>query len=139
MQTPGLGRRLGSILYESLSVIALWMLASAIVTTFHENATQGLARALLQETAMLIIAAYFLWCWTHGGQTLAMKTWKIRVVTESGHPLSPWVALRRFLLASLLLLLGGVGLWWMLIDRDRQFLHDRLGSTRLVLLEKTPD
>lgn len=135
MNTPGIWRRLGSILYEALAIIALWMLASALVTTFHDNATHGWARALLQEISLLIISGYFLWCWTHGGQTLAMKTWKVRVVTQEGAPLSLLQALRRLLLSALFLLLGGIGFWWSLIDKERQFLHDRMGGTRLIAVD----
>lgn len=137
MQTPGFLRRLGGVLYDGLAVIALWMLASAIITTLFGNASQGEARWLLQGVSLLTISAYFLWCWTHGGQTLAMKTWRVRVVQENGAPLSFSTALRRYFLACAGLLLGGVGLWWALLDRDGQFLHDRLTGTRLVLVEKT--
>lgn len=127
---------MGGVLYEALTVLALWMLASAIVTSFHDDATSGWARALLQEISVLMMATYFLWCWTHGGQTLAMKTWKIRVVTLEGNPLSLLQALKRFVLSALCVLAGGIGLWWALIDKDRQFLHDRLNNTRLVLAGK---
>jgi uncharacterized RDD family membrane protein YckC len=136
MTTPGFWRRMGSVLYEALAVLALWMLASAIVTTLHDNATHGWARSLLQELSLVLIAAYFLWCWTHGGQTLAMKTWKMRVVTHDGTRLGLLQALRRFGLAALFTLAGGIGFWWALVDKDRQFLHDRLGDTRLIVAEK---
>lgn len=125
------------MLYDGLAVIALWMLASAIITTLFGNASQGEVRWLLQGISLLTISAYFLWCWTHGGQTLAMKTWRIRVTLESGAPLSFSTALRRYLFACTGLMLGGIGLWWALLDRDSQFLHDRLAGTRLVLVEKT--
>jgi uncharacterized RDD family membrane protein YckC len=136
MTTPGFWRRMGGVLYEALVVLALWMLASAVVTTLHPNATQGWARSLLQELSLVLIAAYFVWCWTHGGQTLAMKTWKMRVVADDGSGLSLLQALRRLGLAALFTLAGGIGFWWALLDKDRQFLHDRLGDTRLIVAEK---
>ena len=61
-----------------------------------------------------------------------MKTWRIRLVTVDGSPLSLKQAALRFVLALLGLLLVGVGFWWALFDRDRQFLHDRIAGTRLV-------
>lgn len=136
METPGFLRRLGGVLYESLAVIALWMLVSAVITTLFDNATHGFARGLLQGASLLTVSGYFLWCWTHGGQTLAMKTWRIRVLTKDGAPLTFLQALRRLLLAMAGLLFGGIGFWWALLDQDGQFLHDRLGGTRLVLLDK---
>lgn len=124
------------MLYDGLAVVALWMLASAIITSLFGNASEGGARLLLQGVSLLTISAYFLWCWTHGGQTLAMKTWRVRVVQKNGAPLSFVTALRRYALACVGVLLGGIGLWWALLDRDGQFLHDRLAGTRLVLVEQ---
>ena len=128
---------MGGILYESLVVAALWLLSSAVVTTLFGTIAEGIPRLLLQGLSICVISAYFLWCWTHGGQTLAMKTWRIRVVDRHGRPLSMGIASLRFLLACAGLLLGGLGLWWALLDRDGLFLHDRLAHTRLILLGKS--
>ena len=80
----------------------------------------------------LLLGGYFLWYWHHGGQTLAMQTWKLQL--QSAHGLKPtWRQLAlRYLLAWPSLLLYGAGLIWALFDRDRQFLHDRLAGTRIV-------
>ncbi len=137
LQTPSLLRRMGSMLYDGLTLIALWLLMSALFTTFYGAAATGLPRLLLQGFSLLVISSYFLWCWTHGGQTLAMKTWRVRLVQENGVGLNMATAMKRYLVASAGLALGGVGLWWALFDRDLQFLHDRLSHTRLVLQEKS--
>ncbi|MDH5210391.1 MAG: RDD family protein, partial [Betaproteobacteria bacterium] len=79
-----------------------------------------------QAFLIAVFAAYFLWCWLRGGQTLAMKAWRIRLIE-----VTPRKALLRFLLA-LVLVPTGVGVAWALVDRDRQFLHDRMAGTRLV-------
>lgn len=80
---------------------------------------------------LIVFGAYFIWYWRHGGQTLAMQTWKLRLVMADGSkpPLSRLVL--RYALAWPSLLLGGAGLLWALLDRDRQFLHDRLAGTRI--------
>ena len=72
----------------------------------------------------LVFAAYFLWCWLRGGQTLAMRAWHIKLVD-----VTPPKALLRLLLAGILL---PVSIVWALFDRERQFLHDRLAGTRLL-------
>jgi uncharacterized RDD family membrane protein YckC len=128
-------RRLGSLLYEVLTVIALWLLASALITTFSGSAVSGVPRTMLQFISVAIISGYFLWCWTHGGQTLAMKAWRIRVVDDHGEPLSAIHAASRLVLASAGMCLAGAGLWWTLLDKEKQYLHDRLAHTRLILLE----
>ena len=124
------------MLYEALTVAALWMLASAIITTLLGNATQGRPRLMLQGLSLLVISAYFLWCWTHGGQTLAMKTWRMRALQANGAALSWAAALRRYLLAMAGMAFGGATLWWAWFDREGQFMHDRLAGTRLVMLEE---
>jgi uncharacterized RDD family membrane protein YckC len=137
MSSPSLMRRLGGVLYEMLTVIALWMLASAIATTLVHDATQGFARILLQGLALLLVGGYFLWCWTHGGQTLAMKTWRMRVTDRAGHPLAAKQAVIRLVLAAASVLAAGAGLWWALFDREGLFLHDRLAGTQLVPAPKS--
>lgn len=81
----------------------------------------------------LVLLAYFVWFWRKSGQTLAMQTWKIKVVcTDGTTPVSLRQALLRYVLSWPSLLLCGAGILWALLDRDRQFLHDRLAGTRIV-------
>ncbi len=88
---------------------------------------------VLQAHFFLILLLYFVWYWSNGGQTLAMKTWRIRLIGADGRPVRPGQALLRFLLAWPSLGLLGMGILWMVFDQDRQFLHDRLAGTQLVL------
>jgi len=90
------------------------------------DATSGGLRYVLQLFIVTVFAAYFLWCWLRGGQTLAMKAWHIRLID-----VSPMSALLRLILAALLVPTG-ISIVWSLFDRDRQFLHDRLAGTRLI-------
>jgi uncharacterized RDD family membrane protein YckC len=127
---PGMLRRLASMLYESILLFAVAFLGTWLFQ-FAAGSLQieGWQRHLLQLFLLALFAAYFLWCWLRGGQTLAMKTWRIRVVAKDGHrPLKPATALLRFLCAFLL----PVSLLWVSVDRDRQFLHDRLAGTLLI-------
>jgi len=120
-------RRLAAMVYEALLLFAVgffagWMFFFA---SGGRDATTGWLRHALQLFVLVVFAAYFLWCWLRGGQTLAMKAWRIRLVN-----VTPGKALLRFALAVALL---PVSIVWALFDRDRQFLHDRLAGTRLVL------
>jgi uncharacterized RDD family membrane protein YckC len=126
--TPGLWRRIASMLYEAILLFAVAFFAGWLfyAASGGRDATQGALRHELQALILVVFAAYFLWCWLRGGQTLPMKAWKIRLVD-----VSPRRALLRFLLA-LVLVPTGVSVLWALFDRDRQFLHDRLAGTRLI-------
>ena len=78
------------------------------------------------------VGAYYVCFWTRG-KTLAMKTWRIRLVrADGGGRVNPGRALHRYVLAILGTLAVGLGFAWALFDRDRQFLHDRLAGTALV-------
>ena len=130
---PGLPRRLASMLYESILLFAVAFLATWLFQ-FAAGAPliEGWRRHLLQAFILGVFAIYFLWCWLRGGQTLAMKTWRIRLVTRDGHrPIAPKAALLRFVYA-LLLVPTLIGIFWAMVDRDRQFLHDRLAGSLLI-------
>lgn len=125
-------RRLTCLLYEGLvvfSVLLVGFLLPQIVLSGFGMAMGGHA---LWLHVVLLLGAYFLWCWLHGGQTLPMKTWKLRVVDVSGAPLRPAQALFRYFLCWPSVLLAGAGLWWALIDPEHQFLHDRIAGSRIV-------
>ena len=118
--------------YEALLLFAVAFFASWLFffASGGRDATAGWLRHGLQLFILVVFAAYFLWCWLRGGQTLAMKAWRIRLVD-----VTPRRALLRFVLAAVLL---PVSIPWALIDRDGQFLHDRLAGTRLVVLSAAP-
>ena len=108
-------------------------LSTWIFLFFAQALEATLARHLLQGWLLFVTGAYFVYCWTHGGQTLPMKTWRIRLVMCAGGAVPARIAIRRYLFALLSLGACGLGFAWALVDRDRQFLHDRLAGTRLVL------
>jgi uncharacterized RDD family membrane protein YckC len=132
LRAARLSLRLASGLYELLILLALVFIAALPLSYLLGDATHGWKRHLLQAWVLVVTAAYFTWFWTRGGQTLPMKTWRFRLVAAEGGPVSFPRALRRYLLALLSFAALGLGFLWALVDRDRQFLHDRLSGTLLV-------
>jgi len=124
--------RIAAMIYESLLVTAVVFVASLPFLYLVGTAETGWMRHVFQLYLLGILFAYFSAFWLRSGQTLAMKTWRIRLVQLNGDTLTFRQAVLRFLLALLGLLLAGVGFWWALVDRERQFLHDRIVGTRLV-------
>jgi len=127
-----LARRALALAYEALLLSALLLVAALPYVLVMRSADVIVARPLFQVYLIAIAAAYFVWQWRRGGQTLPMKTWRMRIVTRAGAPLGLGHALARFLLALAGCTLAGAGFLWALIDRDGQFLHDRLAGTRIV-------
>lgn len=121
--------------YDGLLLLALLFLASLPFTVLHGSAFEsGDPGYRLYLLAVCYI--YFAWQWTHGGQTLGMKTWRLRAVTASGATMDWQQTLVRYLGALLSMAVFGLGYWWILIDRDRLAWHDRLSGTRLVLVNR---
>lgn len=171
LNTPGLFRRVASGFYDALILLAIWILATFLIMPFthshnlesfyaHHNGIK-----LIYQSGLLVLGyAFFGGFWTHGGQTIGMRTWRLRVVRLDGAPLDWYRALLRYLailIPWLLLLLGSellitpvqqpetrvrqvvgvliflvalVAFLWPAFDPRRLAWHDRLSGTRLVLL-----
>jgi uncharacterized RDD family membrane protein YckC len=129
---PGIGRRVMAMLYESLVVFAIAFFAGLAFYGVANSHLSGNTRLVFQLYLFLVLGVYFIACWTRGGRTLPMQTWKMRVVRHDNLPIEVGRAALRYVLAWPSLLLFGVGVFWAFFDRDRQFLHDRLAGTRIV-------
>jgi len=127
-----LGRRLASLFYEALLLAALLMAGALPFVILARGADPLAARPLAQLYLLAIAGAYFVWQWVRGGRTLAMKTWRLKLITRDGGALTLRHAVQRYLFAVAGTAAFGAGFLWALLDRERQFLHDRLAGTRIV-------
>jgi uncharacterized RDD family membrane protein YckC len=147
------------MLYEAMLLFGVLAVTGALFSILLEQRHALYLRHFLQAWLFVVLTAYFIWFWTHGGQTLAMKTWRIRLVAGDGREVTMRRALGRFLLSWLWILPGLALAWlfgartWMLmwipalnmllwglaayLDPQRQFLHDRIAGTRLVWIEES--
>lgn len=129
---PGFWRRTICLLYEFLILLAIIFIASFIFHLVFRDTNASYFKPLYQLYLLFVMGYYFIWFWTHGGQTLAMQAWKIRIVTSEGQMLNNRKAIIRYLLAVTGTLFLGAGFLWALIDREHLYLHDRLTGTRLI-------
>jgi len=132
----GLGRRLLSLSYEALLAAAV-VLAGSLPFVIAAHGAGTIARPLFQLYLVALIGAYFTWQWRRGGRTLAMKTWRLKLVKRAGGALGWSDAVKRYLYALAGTLALGLGFLWALIDRDRLFLHDRLAGTKIIYAPAT--
>jgi uncharacterized RDD family membrane protein YckC len=157
--TPSVRRRVIAMVYEAFLLIAVEALAVFIYIFVTGNRQEPAYRAGLMAFLFLVTAAYFVHAWSGSGFTLAMKTWRIKVVKVGSARVPFRNAALRYLLAwgwfapalalgalldfhrltewAAVLLLGLVA-WGLtaFLDKDRQFLHDRIAGTRLIALPK---
>lgn len=131
LRLASLRLRLVSLVYEGILLFAVLFVSSYLFLSLARDAQSGLPRVIFQVYLLSVCGAYFVFCWARTGQTLPMKTWRMRIVTEGGGTLSAGRAFKRYLLA-IPGMLSGISLLWAPFDRERQFLHDRLAGTRIV-------
>ena len=139
--SAGFGRRLAALFYDSVLLAALLVaLTSGAVFLNHrvavEPASAGLWAYLYRAALVATIAGYYLINWTRSGQTLGMRAWHLRAVTEHGKPLGWKAALLRFIFGILAWAPAGLGVLWLYADPERLALHDRWSKTRVLLLER---
>lgn len=125
-------RRLISLIYEALILAAVLMAGALPVVMLTHGWNHTVARVTLQLTLLVLCGGFYVWQWTRRGQTLPMKTWRLKLVTVDGTPIDTRRACVRFSAALFSIAIAGLGFLWALIDRDRQFLHDRIAGTRIV-------
>ena len=127
----GLLRRLGSILYDLLLLFAVLLIASlpwAISGIQHGQAGYIVYKIFVYA----LMPLYYIGFWVYGGQTLGMKTWRIRVVNLDGHAIGWYAALMRLVYAVLSTAIFGLGFIYAFFDKQSRTWHDILSKTRLV-------
>ena len=129
-KTVSLLRRLMAMLYDVLLLLGVLFAVSAVAVAINKG--EAVNHPVYYIALAIITFVFFGWFWTHGGQTLGMRTWKIKIIGDDEAPLSWKHSFIRFLAAVVALLPAGIGLFWMLIDREQLAWHDKLSSTRLV-------
>ena len=131
----GLLVRLLAMFYDTLLLLSALLIATALALMVTKG-TLSYHNPFFRTFLFLICFSFYAWFWLHGGQTLGMRAWRLRLQRLDGGPITPWQALLRFMVAIPSLAAAGLGLWWMLIDKDRLALHDRISESTIVRLPK---
>ncbi|EMH2961524.1 RDD family protein [Burkholderia multivorans] len=155
---PSVRRRLAAMLYEAVLLFGIVFFAGLAFALATQQRNGLVHHNLLAAWIALVVGAYFVWFWTHGGQTLPMKTWRLRLEAANGRPLSAGHAIVRYALGwlwflpplalhpllglsvpvTLVLAAAWIVVWAgaARLHADRQFPHDRLARTRIVAMPR---
>jgi len=132
-------KRLGAMLYDALlfgsAVLVVGFLSMLAITSLMgiENVQRGGLFAKLFFIYLLAFGYFFFgWFWTHGGQTLGMRAWKLEVITLEGQPINWTQALFRYIYSLISWIPLGAGYLWMLVDKNKLTFHDRISKTAIV-------
>lgn len=129
---PSLFKLGACLMYELLTIVAIIFVSTGLFLIIAGDASHGVKRLFLQLFLWLVVGAYFIRCWIKTGQTLAMQAWKLRLIDEQSQLLTMQQAIVRYLLASLSMAFFGMGFLWAIVDKKKQFLHDRLLKYKVV-------
>ena len=134
-EPAGLFRRLMAMLYDLFLLLSVLLFASALALLVTRG-TLDYHHPLFRSYLFIICFSFYAWFWIHGGQTLGMRAWRLRVQRLDGKPITLWQALLRFLSAIPSLGVFGLGYLWILVDKKRMAWHDRISESVIVLLPK---
>ncbi|QXH45960.1 RDD family protein [Pseudomonas xanthosomatis] len=144
----GLGRRLAAMFYDFLLCTALLIVTGGVykmiqIAIVGEERLRQLSDAgaldqdpLFATLMLFVLFGFFAKFWTHGGQTLGMQVWGVRVQNADGSAISLWQALLRFVVSIASWLCLGLGFIWALFDKRKRSWHDMYSETQLVRLPK---
>ena len=144
----GLSRRMAAMFYDALLSLALLMVVTfsylMVLRMIYGDAQLKLMSEtgalngdpLLSTLLLFSLFGFFAKFWTHTGQTLGMQVWGVRVQNADGSAIDLWQALLRFLLAIISLLCLGLGVFWILIDKQKRSWHDIYSGSCTVQLPK---
>ena len=125
------------MVYDAILLAAIIMICFIPVPLLSDSFRNSMAGKLcLQGYIALILFLFFGWFWTHNGQTLGMRAWRLRVVSHDGQAITWLAAAKRFGLAMLSFAGFGIGYLLSLFHADNMCLHDLYSSTKVVLVEK---
>ncbi|HFD88324.1 MAG TPA: RDD family protein [Gammaproteobacteria bacterium] len=125
-------RRLAAIVYDLFLLLSVLFVASIPVVAGFRITYGGPYYGYYQAYLFTLSFLYFGWFWVHGGRTLGMKSWGLRVVSTRKSPVTWLQAMLRFSLAIVSWLFLGTGFLWSLIRKDRATWHDMASDTRLI-------
>lgn len=139
--SAGFGRRFAALIYDGFLLAALLMTYTGVILIFTRRAvlpeTYGAWVYLYRAGLLAVIAAYYVLNWIRSGQTLGMRAWRLRALSDQGSRLNTGSALLRFLCGFLAWPPAALGVLWLYLDPDHLAIHDRLSRTRIVRLERS--
>lgn len=127
-----IGWRLLALVYDFFPMFGAWFLVAAVFVAIRHDAVYGGMAGWLEFSILwLVTGAYAIASWRQGGQTLGMRPWRLWVIAADGGRAALPALMLRYVVATVSLLLAGVGFWWAWIDRDHLTWHDRASHTRM--------
>ena len=128
---PSFFRYSAIVFYDALLLLAVWFFATLLILPFNAGIAFSKEQFLYPAYLVFVSFLFYGWFWTHGGQTLGLKAWKIRLLSDNLKPVTWYQALIRFMVSILSSGLFGIGFFWIFVDKNHRCWHDIVSKTRL--------
>jgi uncharacterized RDD family membrane protein YckC len=128
---PSVLRYLAVMLYDTVLLLSVLLLASLIAVAFNSGEAIDNNNPFFMFYLISISGLFYGWFWTHGGQTLGMRAWKIQIIDQQQNIISWKQAIIRFVVAIISWLALGMGFWWQYLGKDKQSWPDSFSGTYL--------
>lgn len=129
---PGLLRHLIVIIYDLLLLLSCLLLATLIIVALNGGEAVGQGNPFFIAYLFLVSFLFYGWFWTHGGQTLGMRSWQVFLLSHANEPVSWQQAFLRFAVTFIAWLPLGFGIWYQYLGKDKVSWPDSLSSTYLI-------
>lgn len=124
-------RRAAAFLYDTLLLTAIYFVLTTIAIAFNDG--QAIQNGAYYFLLYGVGCLFFSWFWRHGGQTLGMQAWRIKVVGETDEKLSYKQCAVRYISGSTLFIIALLTAW---LDSDGRGLHDKWSKSKIVYKNK---
>lgn len=133
--SPGFFRYIGAVFYDFILLIALFFLATAIILPLNQG--EAIHSSIFFPFYLLTVSFIFYgWFWTHGGQTLGLQAWKLRVVNDQQSNISWKQAFIRYITACCSWLALGLGILWRIVHKNNKTWQDLSSKSSIVIVDQ---
>ena len=128
---PSLLRYLAVMLYDTLLLFSILLFAGLVAVALNGGNAISQGNPFFTLYLLAVSFLFYGWFWTHGGQTLGMRSWKVKLISHSSNEISWKQAFFRFTTALISWLAVGLGFWWQYLGKERESWPDIMSGTFL--------
>lgn len=133
---PGPLRLLAVMLYDTMLLVSVLMVASAVAVALNGGEAIGANNPFFFVYLLGVAFVFYGWFWTHGGQTLGMRAWQVYLISGNTTGISWQQAFLRFVVGIFSWLPLGLGYWWLWLSPDKLSWHDIASASYLIYRPK---
>jgi len=128
---PSLLRHFAAMFYDTFLLLTILLLAGFIAVALNGGQAIGQGNPFFFLYLLAVSFLFYGWFWTHGGQTLGMRSWKIRLISYDNNEITWQQAIIRFSVSIISWLPAGLGFWWQYLGKDKRSWPDLISNTKL--------